>query len=450
MKGEQFHVYADRGEDDPRAHAEPKEPDSDEPGESTKRGEVVRQLMDIAGKHGFEQYPRAEIAFQDIQTALEGLGFMEDEQANLFEEVLEKTTDLKFEKTINEMGNQLKQEIIDRVSEKIGELDKHDRIRLQPLEKAMRVFFIRNLEILATFQKQERQHTASHRAHSSKEGGEFVFGGPELSLEAIKGALSQGVKTIELDVAALQDGTPVVSHGLNTRTIEGRKALRDIPNIEEANNIKATIDKTGASVYALTDLFDSFEPYRELAKLNLEIKDSAAVPEIIRIIQERGLEKDVIVSAFNPQVLLMIHEALPNVQIGVNVFIDELNVGTILAKDPPQKQSVILPGNIALGGTGLPPEGKRDLRAAHYRTLPQELRDLLKQTNGYLSVQLPTAKIGFTGQLEKLQQQAKEEGINLLMFRVPAKRVQALRRHVDLLHLDKGEKLSYRRMRRKE
>lgn len=443
--GERFHVYAepnesDSRESDPRAHSGEEPP---------KRGEVVREFMEIARVHGFEQYPRLAAAYNELQIALDALGFSGEEQATLFEETLKKFEDPKFTRETGEMGVMLREEIIYYVSKKLGELQKQDHILLVPLEKAMRTFYIRNLEILATFQKQEREHTASHRAHSSREDGEYIFGGPELSLEAIRGALEQGVKTIELDVVALQDGTPVVSHGLRTKTREGTQNLRDIPNLDVARETRATIDRTETPIYGLAELFDAFEPYRGLAKLNLEIKDNGSVSQIIQLIRERNLENEIIISAFNPRSLLTVHEALPTVQIGVNVFVNELNANTILEKSFPKEQPIILPGNIALGGTELPPDGKRDLFAAHYRTLPQELRDMLIKTKGYLSVQLPSAKLGFTSQLKKLQEQASKEGIQLLMFRVPSGRVQTLRKHIDLLHLDEGEKVTYGRMRRK-
>lgn len=433
-----------------RVHAKPESGDArgrtkDEEGvmKRPRRGEVLREFLVRLKEDHFEQYPYIESAYANTQTALESLGCNPGEIEEMFDTALEVSEDKEFSHTTGQVGRLVQYLVVEKVIDKLGELKSEDKIKLNILIDAMGTLHRRVLEMLAVFQKQEREHLASHRAHSSKIDGQFTFGGPELSFEAMKGALESGVKMIELDVHALADGTPVLSHGSALSSRVSKHA-----NLEAALAAGETIDKTGAPLYSLDELFAEFEKYTGLSKLTIEIKSPEVVQGVIEAIRAHGLEKGVMVSAYNPQALMDIHRALPETALVFNTFVTELNAPTILDENPSKSEPTMLPLGIAVGGTELPEGEDKTLLSSHYRTIPLEVRELLASTGGYLCVNLWSAKFGFNKELlEKVGNQAKKEGFGLLMYRVKPSQTAFLKSDVDLLHLDAGEKIVYERTR---
>lgn len=462
-------VHADNNTDDPRSRRASGDGKYAQP----QRADVLRKFLQLSHQVEFKNYPRLEAAWADTQTALTDLGFNPTEQDELMRGLLEQVSDTEQPQTITTMRELAHGEIMSAVETKLGQLGEDDLIRLQPLEKALRAFHIRSLEVLAVFQKQERTHTASHRAHSSRDSasGEFAFSGPELSLQAITEALKQGVKTIEIDITALGDGTPVVTHSLSSKTAEGKKRISDIPNLEEATRVNATIDKTGANLYSVEELLTHFERYKGLAKINLEIKDPRSIPKIIELIKTKGLEQDVIVSSYHHAALLELHKQLPEVRLGVNTTVAETNIGNML-----QPQA----------GTSEVPTEQAWVKGFYYQSgLPEPLQTALRETNGYLSVTMPTFKATtlalkwitqgvqaagadslmgkslknfrqliegladpMVEQMKALKQRADQLGINLLMFRVSSEQAAIVPKEIDA-HVDAGEILTYPRMKAK-
>lgn len=435
-----------------------------------KRGEVLRQFLALSHQVEFKNYPRLEAAWQDTQTALTDLGFEPAEQDQLMQRLLEETANPETPRTITEQRILAHSEIMTAVEVKLGKLAADDQIRLQPLEQALCSFHIRSLEVLAVFQKQERRHTASHRADSSRDAvGERAFNGPQLSLEAITEALKRGVKTIEIDITALGDGTPVVTHSLSTATTEGKRRIADIPNLEEATSQEATIDTTGANLYSLEELLTALERYKGLANINLEIKDPRSIPKLIELIRDKGLEQDVVVSSYHHAALLEFHQQLPEVRLGVNTTVAETNIGNMLQPE---------------ASTSAVPSEQNWVKGFYYQNgLPEPLQTALRETGGYLSVTMPTFKVttlalkwinqarraaGVTSvigkgleqfaqlitkladpmvkQMADLKHRADQQGINLLMFRVSSEQAAIIRNEIDDLHLDAGEDLTYPRM----
>lgn len=447
MNREQLRVYADPGTDDPRAHSQHS---GENKRHQPRRGEVLRQFLSSMAEHNAEQYPRVQEAFREMSEAMLQLGLDNGDRMKLFERILLDATDAEFTQTVTEMGQRIRGDIVARMAERLGQLEESDAIKFVRLDAALKTVYIRALEVLAVYQKQEREHTASHRAHSSKgsEGTEY-FGKPELALEAIEEALRQGVKTIELDVTVLADGTPVVTHSLTTRTDVGKKRIREIPDMDHAAMLGATIDRTGEPLYSLDELLASLEKYKGLAKLNLEIKDPNALPAMVESIKRCGLEGTVMISSFNMEVLRRAHAELPDTTIGANTIVAEHNVGTILADSTDSSEPYILPGGIGVGGNVLPNDPEQKMFGYSFRSLPQELRDMLRETGGYLTIQVPLAKFGYLrDSLRELKHQADAQGIKLLMFRVSTEQAAILRNEIDLLHLDAGEELTYPRMAR--
>lgn len=471
-------TYADVGSDDPRARQplEDKVVDGEQRAQYAmpKRGEVLQQFLRLSHQAEFKNYPRLEVAWNETQTALADLGFDPAEQDALMKSLLEQGADPDQPRTITEQRELAHSEIMTAVEAKLGQLEPDDLIRLQPLEMALRSFHMRSLEVLAVFQKQERTHTASHRADSSRDAaGEHALNGPQLSLEAITEALKRGVRTIEIDITALGDGTPVVTHSLSTKTAEGKRRIADISNLEEATRLNATIDKTGANLYSVEELLTVLEKYKGLAKINLEIKDPASISKIVELIKTKGLEQDVVVSSYHHAALLEFHKQLPEVRLGVNTTVAESNIGNMLQPE---------------ASTSAVPSEQAWVKGFYYQSgLPEPLQTALRETGGYLSVTMPVFKVttlankwidraiqaaGADGavakglrkfqdvltklrnpmveQMKALKQRADEQGIKLLMFRVTSEQAAIIRNEIDDLHIDAGEDLSYPRMAKKE
>ncbi len=385
--------------------------------ENPERGQALLAFLTLAARNDFEQYPRLKEAYAELRASLRALSISEQEEQSFFKLMEVHAHDGETGEDVESIAETIGLAVSTMVDHKLRTLTSADVVRFLELEKALKRTYVRALEVLAVFQKQEREHTASHRAHSSKTAEGFMFEGPELSLEAIETALQRGVKMIELDISSLPDGTLVVSHDASP--------------------------KSGGAT--LEELLKRFDAYKGLAKLNIEIKNPNAVDGLLKQLRERGLENDVVVSSFDPHTLLKVHAAMPEVQIGVNSMINEANAMNILSSDPRRTIQLLIAG-FAIGGSALPPEG---VRYAMYDTLPRELTEMLAKTHGYLCVQMPLAKMGSElskDQLAGIAEEAARQGFHLLMFRVEPEAAAFLKDSVSLLHLDKGEKLTYPRM----
>ena len=152
---------------------------------------------------------------------------------------------------------------------------------------------------------------------------------PENSLAAFQKAVDAGYG-IELDVQMTADGVAVVTHDTSLRRCTGCNAnIYDLPY--------AQVQQLDAGRWFHRQFTGSYIPTLEevlalckgKAELNIEIKPNAATPELeaetVRIIREKGFEKDCVITSQSYETLCKVKELDPDITTG---YILALGVGT--------------------------------------------------------------------------------------------------------------------------
>ena len=156
----------------------------------------------------------------------------------------------------------------------------------------------------------------------------------ENTLASFKKALHYGATGLEFDVRRCRDGRIVVIHDETVdRTTNGRGYVGHL-SYDELRRFDAGL---GESIPLLSDVRDQFG---SLCLLNIELKEAGIAGEVKRLVLERRLERQVIVSSFDWQEL---KEMTPEIPIG-------------LLSSKPQK---LLSAAADLGATSVHP--RRDL-----------------------------------------------------------------------------------------
>lgn len=119
---------------------------------------------------------------------------------------------------------------------------------------------------------------------------------PENTLAAFERAVACGTWRIELDVRRTRDGVLVLLHDETvTRTTGAAGRLADLPY--------ATVRTLRAGDQRLPTLSETLEFARDRVRLLVEIKDHAAVDDIVTVIRAAGLVDHCCVSCFDAGVL---------------------------------------------------------------------------------------------------------------------------------------------------
>ena len=162
----------------------------------------------------------------------------------------------------------------------------------------------------------------SHRGCSSA--------APENTLPAFQLAIDHGSDRAELDVQMTKDGVVMVTHDTSLRRCTGRNANIYDLTYDEVRKLDA--GRWFSTKYAGTKI-PTLEEVLDLCKgkiqLNIEIKPNAATPELeaetVRIIHEKGFEKDCIITSQSYETLCKVKELDPEIPTG---YILALGVGS--------------------------------------------------------------------------------------------------------------------------
>jgi glycerophosphoryl diester phosphodiesterase len=146
---------------------------------------------------------------------------------------------------------------------------------------------------------------------------------PENTLPAFQRALEMGVDGIELDVQQTRDGRLVVIHDFDvSHTTNGAGKVVDmtyaeICRLDAGSHFGAEF--SGTPVPTLEEVFDLVG---DRCVVNVELKtmdwDGGAVVEpVVRLIQQRRLHDQVIISSFNPFALIATRWHDPKIALGL-------------------------------------------------------------------------------------------------------------------------------------
>ena len=153
---------------------------------------------------------------------------------------------------------------------------------------------------------------------------------PENTLPAFQLAIDHHSDRAELDVQMTKDGVVMVTHDPSLRRCTGRNA--NIYDLTFAQVRELDAGRWFSARYAGTQI-PTLEEVLDLCKgkiqLNIEIKPNAATPELeaetVRIIREKGFEKDCVITSQSYETLCKVKELDPEIETG---YILALGVGT--------------------------------------------------------------------------------------------------------------------------
>lgn len=127
----------------------------------------------------------------------------------------------------------------------------------------------------------------------------------ENTIASFDKAVASGAGGLEFDVRRCGDGRIVVIHDETIdRTTNGRGRVADM-TYDELRQFDAGY---GQPVPLLTDVLDRFG---RRSLLNIEIKEPGLGPDLEKLVRERGLESDVLVSSFDWLEIETLAGALP-------------------------------------------------------------------------------------------------------------------------------------------
>lgn len=162
----------------------------------------------------------------------------------------------------------------------------------------------------------------SHRGYSSA--------APENTLPAFQLAIDHGSDRAELDVQMTKDSVVMVTHDTSLRRCTGRNANIYDLTYDEVRKLDA--GRWFGAKFAKTRI-PTLEEVLDLCKgkiqLNIEIKPNAATPDLeaetVRIIHEKGFEKDCVITSQSYETLCKVKELDPEIVTG---YILALGVGS--------------------------------------------------------------------------------------------------------------------------
>jgi glycerophosphoryl diester phosphodiesterase len=146
---------------------------------------------------------------------------------------------------------------------------------------------------------------------------------PENTLPAFRLAAQMGANGIELDVQQSKDGEVVVIHDFElNRTTNGsgrvkEKTLTELKSLDAGGYFSPEF--AGTPIPTLTDVFSVLGP---VLLFNIELKttswrDEGLEAEVIRLIEDYGLQDRVVVSSFNPFALWRTYQVNPKIKRGL-------------------------------------------------------------------------------------------------------------------------------------
>jgi glycerophosphoryl diester phosphodiesterase len=134
---------------------------------------------------------------------------------------------------------------------------------------------------------------------------------PENTLASFKKALEIGVDAIELDVRKTKDNQIVVIHDADVkRTTDGEGIVSELT----IGQIKGFSAEGGEKIPTLQEALDFLD---KKVKILIELKETDIEEQVLSILCERKLEKNVVIISFLEEALKKIREANKDIETGL-------------------------------------------------------------------------------------------------------------------------------------
>ena len=144
---------------------------------------------------------------------------------------------------------------------------------------------------------------------------------PENTISAYKEAVNIGFKAIEIDVISTKDGTVVCSHNHDLeRETNGAGWLHQMSAVE-IEQIETGVFSHPENRKNIPTLLDVVRSIPDNIRLNIEIKfnkvfDFSTSRALARMIKTREIPHKILVSSFNPFIVLYVRWMIPHVRTG--------------------------------------------------------------------------------------------------------------------------------------
>jgi glycerophosphoryl diester phosphodiesterase len=134
---------------------------------------------------------------------------------------------------------------------------------------------------------------------------------PENTLTSFKKALEIGVDAVELDVRKTKDNQIVVIHDADIkRTTNGKGLVCELTLAQ----IKGFSSEGGEKILTLQEALDFLD---EKVKVLVELKESGVEEQVLSIVHELGLEKNVVIISFLEDALRKVRQLDTDVETGL-------------------------------------------------------------------------------------------------------------------------------------
>ncbi len=134
---------------------------------------------------------------------------------------------------------------------------------------------------------------------------------PENTIRSFKKAIEIGVDAVELDVRKTKDGQLVVIHDADVkRTTDGKGLVSELALKE----IKGFSMEKGEKIPTLKEALGFLD---KKVKTIIELKEAGVEKEVLALVHENGLEKNVIVTSFLEDALRKVRELDKDIATGL-------------------------------------------------------------------------------------------------------------------------------------
>jgi glycerophosphoryl diester phosphodiesterase len=134
---------------------------------------------------------------------------------------------------------------------------------------------------------------------------------PENTLRSYKKALELGADAVELDVRSTRDGETVVIHDADVDKTTNGKGLVNQLTLKEIKQLNAGKNEKIPTLQEALDFLD------KKARVLIELKETGLEEKVLKAIEERGLEKNVIIVSFLEDALKKVRELNDKVETGL-------------------------------------------------------------------------------------------------------------------------------------
>ncbi|MCA0755116.1 glycerophosphoryl diester phosphodiesterase membrane domain-containing protein [Paenibacillus sp. N4] len=147
---------------------------------------------------------------------------------------------------------------------------------------------------------------------------------PENSLQAVQHAIDKGVDSVEVDAQLTKDGVVVLHHDYSLRRMAGvEKSVGEL-SYRELSRLSIGTVKNGENgeeeTVRIPMLAEALAAAKGKAKLLIDLKPYGSgeelVLQVVRLVEQFGMERDVYIQSFDQQSLMQIRHLNPDIKIG--------------------------------------------------------------------------------------------------------------------------------------